>query len=73
MLLTEKEVNFGKCTEEDDSAFQAKDCEASPTKKTFLSQFWADARGREKGKVKTIFSFCFGQDSLILYFCRQDG
>ena len=67
MLLTEKEVNFGKCTEEDDSAFQAKDCEASPTK-NFLSQFWADARVREKGKVKTISSFGFGQDSLIFDF-----
>ena len=69
MLLTEKTRSILESAQKKMVVlFRLKIVKPLPPKKTFLSQFWADARGREKGKVKTIFSFGFGQDSLIFDF-----
>ena len=73
MLLTEKnEVDFGKCTEEDDSAFQAKDCEASPTKKKhFYHSFGLMQGAGRRGKSKPFSVLVLDRILLFLIFAGK--
>ena len=74
MLLTEKTRSILESAQKKMVVlFRLKIVKPLPPKKHFYRSFGLMQGAGRRGKSKTIFSFGFGQDSLIFDFCRQDG